>query len=70
MKCYFIKQDDYILEGDKQQSTFSFSLSTNKFLSFFISKMNVEESFIKKLQRQSKEKLQKLNEEKKKQREQ
>jgi hypothetical protein len=32
--------------------------------------MNVEESFIKKLQRQSKEKLQKLNEEKKKQREQ
>jgi len=70
MKCYFIKRDDYILEGDKQQSTFSFSLSTNKFLSFFISKMNVEESFIKKLQRQSKEKLQKLNEEKKKQREQ
>jgi hypothetical protein len=69
MKCYFIKRDDCILEGDKQQSTFSFSLSTNKFLSFFISKMNVEESFIKKLQRQSKERLQKLNEEKKKQRE-
>jgi len=45
-----MKGNDYILEGDKQQSASSFSISTNKFLSFFISRMNAKESFVEKLQ--------------------
>jgi hypothetical protein len=52
-----MKGDDCILEGDKQHYTSSFMFFTNKFLSFFVSRMSVEESFIKKLQIQSKERL-------------
>jgi hypothetical protein len=57
VKCDFIKQDDFILEGGKQHSASSFLFFTNKYLSFFVSKMIVEESFVEKLERQSKEKL-------------
>jgi hypothetical protein len=54
------------MEGGKQDSaySFSFSFSTNKFLSFFVSGMSVEESFMEKLQKQSRDKLQKLREKK------
>jgi hypothetical protein len=37
--------------------------STSKLLSFFVFKMGVEESFVEKLQRLSRKKLQKLREE-------
>jgi hypothetical protein len=50
VKHHFMKQNDYILEGGKQQSVYSFSFSTNKFLSFFASKMNVKKNFVEKLQ--------------------
>jgi hypothetical protein len=43
-----------------------FHFFVNKFLSFFVSKMSAKESFVEKLQRQSREKLQKLKEEKQK----
>jgi hypothetical protein len=46
-----MKQDDYISKGDKEQSASSFLSSTSKLLSFFVSRMNVEESFMDKLQR-------------------
>jgi len=59
-----MKRNDYISKGGKQQNASSFSFFTNKFLSFFVSKMSVKKSFVEKLQQQSKEKLQKLKEEK------
>jgi hypothetical protein len=61
-----MKQDDYVSEGGKQHSTSSFSFSTNKFLSFFVSKMSAEESFVEKLQQKSREKLQNSREQKQK----
>jgi hypothetical protein len=57
MKHCITKRDDCILEGDKQYNTSSFSFYVNKFLSFFVSRMSVEESFVEKLQRQSRKRL-------------
>jgi hypothetical protein len=57
MKCYFTKRDDYVLEGDKQYNTSSFLFFINKFLSFFVFKMNAKESFVDKLQKQFKERF-------------
>jgi hypothetical protein len=51
-----MKQDDCVSEGGKQQNTSSFLFSTNKFLSFFVSKMNAKKTFVEKLQQQCKEK--------------
>jgi hypothetical protein len=48
VKCYFTKQDDYVSKEGKQQSASSFSFSANKFLSFFVSRLSVEESFVEK----------------------
>jgi len=50
VKHHFMKQNDYVLEGGKQQSVYSFSFSTNKFLLFFASKMSVKKHFVEKLQ--------------------
>lgn len=52
VKHHFMKQNDCVLEGGKQQSvySFSFSFSTNKFLLFFASKMSVKQHFVEKLQ--------------------
>jgi hypothetical protein len=58
-----MKQVDNISKSGKHQSDSLFSFSTSKFQSFFISKMSAEESFVEKLQRQSRKKLQKLKEE-------
>jgi hypothetical protein len=41
----------------KEQSDSSFLFFTNKFISFFISKMNTKEKFVEKLQRRSRERL-------------
>jgi uncharacterized membrane protein YobD (UPF0266 family) len=65
-----MKRDDCILEGGKQYNTSSILFFANKFLSFFVSRMNVEESFVKKLQTQSKERLYMLREKKKRERKQ
>ncbi len=62
-----MKQGDCVLEGDKQQNDSSFLFSSSRFLSFFISKMSAKESFVENLPRQSREKLQKLNEEQERQ---
>jgi hypothetical protein len=51
-----MKWDDYISKGDKEQNTSSFLFSTSKSLSFFVSKMSAKESFVEKLQRQSRKK--------------
>jgi hypothetical protein len=64
VKHHFRKQNDCITKGNKQQSTFSFSFFASKFLSFFVFRMNVEEIFVEKLQKQSKKRLQKLRKEK------
>ncbi len=55
VKCHFMKRNDYVLEGNKQQNTSSFLFFASKFLSFFVFRMNVEGNFVVKLQRQSKE---------------
>jgi hypothetical protein len=59
-----VKQDDCVSKCNKQPSTPSFLFFANKFFSFFVSIMNAEESFVEKLQRHYKERLQKLREEK------
>jgi hypothetical protein len=56
-----MKSHDCISKGSKQYSDFLF-FSTSRFLLVFVSRMSVEESFVEKLQRQFKEKLQKLKE--------
>ncbi len=58
-----MKQGDYISKGNKHQSDYLFLFSTSIFQSFFVFIMNVETSFVEKLQRPSREKLQKLKEE-------
>jgi hypothetical protein len=58
-----MKQVDNISKSGKHQSDYLFSFSTSKFQSFFVSKMSAEESFVEKLQRQFRKKLQKLKEE-------
>ncbi len=70
VKHHFMKCGDNISEGGKHQNDYLFSFSTNKFKSFFISRMNVEESLVEKLQRQFRQKLQKLKEEQEKLKEQ
>ncbi len=52
-----MKWGDNVSEDNKNYSDFLFSFSTTKFHSFFVSRMNVEESFMDKLQRQSKKKF-------------
>jgi hypothetical protein len=64
MKQNFTKRDDCILKGNKQQSATSFSFFTNKFLSFFVSKMSAKESFVEKLPRKFRKRLHKLRKEK------
>jgi hypothetical protein len=49
VKCHYTKQNDGIFAIDKEQNNSSFLFSTNKFLLFSISKMNIKESFIEKL---------------------
>ncbi len=61
VKCHFMKQGDNTSKGGKHYNFFWFS--TSRFQSFFVSKMSGEESFVEKLQRQFREKLQKLKEE-------
>lgn len=55
MNCHFMKQGEYVLEGDKDQNASLFSFS--------ISRMSVEKSCVETLQRQSTKRLQKLKEE-------
>jgi hypothetical protein len=57
-----MKRDDNASKGDKHYNDSLFLFSTSKFQSFFISKMNVEQSLVENLQRQFREKLQKLKE--------
>jgi hypothetical protein len=59
-----VTQDDCVSKCNKQPNTPSFFIFANKFFSFFVSIMSAEESFVEKLQRHSKERLQKLREEK------
>jgi hypothetical protein len=49
VKRCFMEQSEYVSKGSKNQNTYLFSLSTSKWLLFFISKMNVEESLVEKL---------------------
>jgi hypothetical protein len=46
-----MKHNDYVLEGGKGQNASSFVSFISKLISFFVSIMNVEESFVEKLQR-------------------
>ncbi len=57
MKRHCTKQDNGIFATDKKNNDSLFSFFANKFLSFSISKMNAEENFVEKLQRQSRERL-------------
>ncbi len=70
MRRHFMKRGDSVLEGDNYQNDSLFSFSINRFQSFFISKMNTKESLVEKLQKQYREKLQKLKEEQKRLRKQ
>jgi len=65
-----MKRGDNVLEGDNYQNDSLFSFSINRFQSFFISRMSTEESLVEKLQKQYREKLQKLKEEQKRLRKQ
>jgi hypothetical protein len=58
-----MKRGDNISKGGKHQNDSLFLFSKNKFQSFFVSRMSAKESLVEKLQRQSKEKLQKLKKE-------
>ncbi len=58
MNCHFMKQGEYVLEGDKDQNASLFSFS--------ISRMSVKKSRVETLQRQSTKRLQKLKEEQEK----
>jgi len=60
---HYTKWNDGLSVNGKKQNNFLFLFSINKFLLFSISGMNVEEKIVEKLQRQSREKLQKLREE-------
>jgi hypothetical protein len=55
VKHHYTKQDDGTFIINKEQNNSSFLFSVNKFLSFSISRMNTKESFVEKLQRQSRE---------------
>jgi hypothetical protein len=57
VKRHFMKQGDNTSKGSKHYNDSLFLFSTSKFELFFVSKMNVEKSFVEKLQRQSREKL-------------
>jgi hypothetical protein len=58
-----MKRGDNISKGGKHQNDSLFLFSKNKFQLFFVSRMSAKESLVEKLQRQSKEKLQKLKKE-------
>ncbi len=60
-----MKRGDSVLKGNNHQSNFLFSFFISRFQSFFIFRMSVEKSFMENLQRQSKEKLQKLKDKQK-----
>jgi hypothetical protein len=49
MKCNYTKRDDGVYANDKEQKNSSFLFFANKFLSFSISRMSIEESFVEKL---------------------
>jgi hypothetical protein len=57
VKHHFMKWKKYISEGCKDQNASLFLFSTSKWLSVFVSKMSVEESFVEKLQIQFRERL-------------
>ncbi len=63
VKHHFMKCGDNISKGGKHYNNSLFLFSKNKFQSCFVSRMSVEESLVEKLQRQFKEKLQKLKKE-------
>jgi hypothetical protein len=65
-----MKQDDNVAEGSKHYKESLVSFSTSRSESFFVSRMSFEESFMRKLQRQSRKQLQKLKEEQERLREQ
>jgi hypothetical protein len=46
---HFMKRGDNVSKGGNHQSDFLFSFSINKFQSFFVSRMSVEEKFMEKL---------------------
>jgi hypothetical protein len=52
-----MKWNDGVFAVGKEQNNFFFLLAINKFLLFSISRMNMEESFVEKLQKNSKERL-------------
>jgi hypothetical protein len=51
VKCHFMKRNEYISEGNKEQNNSLFSLFVSKLLSFFVSRMSAEEIFVEKLQK-------------------
>ncbi len=69
VKCHYMKQDDRISTSEKQQNSSSFLFSLNKFLSFIVSKMSTKDSFVEKLQKQSREKSLKLKNKNKREKE-
>ncbi len=50
MKCHFMKRSDNVLKDSKHQNNSLFSFFRSRFQSFLISRMNVEENFVEKLQ--------------------
>jgi hypothetical protein len=58
-----MERGDKVSKVGNHYNDLLFSFSTSSFQSFFVFRMIVEESVVGKLQRQSKEKLQKLKEE-------
>jgi hypothetical protein len=56
LKHHYTKRNDGVFAVNKEHSNFSLFV-VNRFLMFSISRLNVEESFIEKLQIQSRERL-------------
>jgi hypothetical protein len=56
VKRHYTRRYDGVFTTSKAHNNFSFSFFANKFMSFSIYKMNVEESFVENLQKQSKDK--------------
>jgi hypothetical protein len=54
VKRHYMKRDDGVSTVGKKQNNSLFLLAINNFLSFSIFRMNVEESFVEKLQKNSK----------------
>jgi hypothetical protein len=64
VKHHYTNQDDGVSKINKEQNNYLFLFFANKILLCSISRMKIEESFVEKLQKQSKEMLQKLREQK------